>query len=242
MIYDVYCDESRPNCDRYMVLGGIIVPRYSVDRINRDLKQLRDDKNVHREIKWTKVSNNEAWIEKYKHFLDYFFDLNNQNKARFHSLIVDRHKVNYKKYCEGDKELGFYKFYYQLLLHKFACKYTKDGNKFIVYPDKKQTPYPVPELAQILNNGFAKTTGNHSRPFVSVEQQDSKDHNLLQITDLLIGAIGYQKNGWHTRSAASPGKIELAEHIAKKALILDLGRDTLYFKQKFTVWNFRVRV
>jgi hypothetical protein len=240
MLYEIFCDESRPTCDRYMVLGGIIVPRFSVGAINGDFETLRDLTRVHREIKWTKISNNDEWINKYKLFLNYFFDLNHRNRIRFHSLIVDRHKVDYKKYCDGDKELGFYKFYYQLLLHKFGCKYVKDNNRFIVYPDRKQTSYPVPELRDVLNNGLAKVTGNRSRPFVSVEPQDSHDHNLLQMTDLLIGAIGYQKNGWHLLDNASAGKIEIARYVAQKAVIQDLGRDTLYFKQKFTVWNFRL--
>lgn len=240
MIRDIFGDESRPTGrERYLVIGGVTTSRGRVHVMNNKLRTLRETTGVRsQELKWTKVS--KSWVKKYEAFVDYFFDELDDNKVRFHALIVDRSKLDHKRFNDGDRELGFYKFYYQLLLHCFGRRYGDGGNQLRVFPDKRGTSYDVPKLREILNNGLAKQYGNYSRPFLEVAPQDSKAHDLIQIADILIGAIGYQKNGWHLQPGASAGKIELMEHIARRARVYDLGRDTLYFKQRFTVWNFKL--
>lgn len=184
-----------------------------------------------------------AWLPKYKQFMDYFFRLNNTDRLHFHALVIDTHLVNHRKFSKGDKELGFYKFYYQLLLNCFGRHYcpTVEEDLFRVYLDYRKTHYPLKEFKDILNNGMAKEFQNHGRPFRKVEPLNSKAHDFMQINDILIGAIGYQKNGCDKVAGCSPAKVELAAHIRALADIRDLGRNTRFGVQRFKVWNFRLR-
>ena len=241
MIRDVFCDESRPTGrERYLVIGGVTTSRGRVQIMNNKLAALRESTGVKsQELKWTKVS--ASWLDKYRTFVDYFFDELDRDCVRIHCLIVDRYKVDHKKFNAGDCELGFYKFYYQLLLHCFGKPYGEGGNQLRVFPDRRGTSYNVSRLRDILNNGVAKKFNNYSRPFLAVQPQDSKAHDLIQLADILIGAIGYQKNRWHLQPGASSGKRQLMAHIARRAGVYDLGQNTLYFKRRFTVWNLRLQ-
>jgi uncharacterized protein DUF3800 len=120
MSYHIYCDESRQSQDRFMVLGGIIVPEDNISVMEKTMAKFRVEEGVHQELKWGKVSN--SWMPKYKRFIDFFFALCDTDKIHFKCMIVDNHQTNHRKY-NGNYETGFYKMYYQLLLHQFGTKY-----------------------------------------------------------------------------------------------------------------------
>jgi hypothetical protein len=63
----------------------------------------------------------------------------------------------------------------------------------------------------------------------------------MQINDILIGAIGYQKNGCDKVAGCSLAKVELAAHIRTLADVRNMGKNTRYGVQRFKVWNFRLR-
>ncbi|MBA7557366.1 hypothetical protein ES705_50117 [subsurface metagenome] len=75
-------------------------------------------------------------------------------------------------------------------------------------------------------------------PFVSIEPVDSKLSDLLQISDIMMGAIGYQKNGYHLLAESKIAKIELAQYIAGSAGLKNLSDNTLRSNERFTIWNF----
>jgi len=151
MIYHIYCDESRQSKDRFMVLGGIIIPAEHIDQINKTMQQFRHEQKMFSELKWTKVTNQK--LAEYKRFVEYFFALNNSDKLHFHSILVDNHRIDYKKFGKGDKEVGFYKLYYQLLLHCFGRQYCREGEdvRFLLYLDQRTSSYSLNTLKIILN-------------------------------------------------------------------------------------------
>ncbi|MEW5799103.1 MAG: DUF3800 domain-containing protein [Bacteroidota bacterium] len=240
-LYHIYCDESRQSKDRYMVLGGIVMEHTEILRFADTMKKFRQEQKMTAELKWSKVSTQK--LPEYKRFVDYFFALNNTNYIHFHSIIIDNHQVNHKKFNKGDKELGFYKFFYQLLLHCFGKIYCTSTNnvRLFVHLDNRQTKYKLSTLKTILNNGMAKKFSILYRPFVAVEPVESKISDLLQISDIILGAMGYQKNGYHLLAESKKGKIELAEYIASSAGLKTLTENTLKSNQRFTIWNFRLQ-
>jgi len=220
MVYHVYCDESRQSKDRFMVLGGIIIPSTSVEQFNATMRKFRDEERMFAERKWSKVSNHK--ISEYKRFAEYFFALNNNDKLHFHAMIVDNHQVDHKKFNKGDKELGFYKFYYQLLLHCFGAKYyRKPEDRFIIHLDYRNTHYKLGTLKQVLNNGIKKKLKIAEEPFVSIEPRDSKKSELI--------------------AGTRQSKIELARYIAAEAGLRDLKQNSPYGRRRFTVWNFKLQ-
>ena len=48
----------------------------------------------------------------------------------FRCIVVDKRKVNDEVFNDGDKELGFYKFYYHLILNMFAKDNLESNTKY----------------------------------------------------------------------------------------------------------------
>jgi len=240
-LYHIYCDESRQCQDRYMVLGGILIAAENVPNFNATMLAYREEQNMKSELKWSKVTNQK--FSEYQRFVDYFFALNNTDKLHFRCIIIDNHQVNHHKFNQGNKELGFYKFYYQLLLHCFAFPYYNraDNTRFIIHPDSRNSDYSLGELKIILNRGINKKLGQDVDPIVAIEPKDSKASELVQINDIVLGAIGFQKNGYHLLAESRRAKIELAQYIADSAGLKNLTEDTLWGTNRFTIWNFQLR-
>jgi hypothetical protein len=75
----------------------------------------------------------------------------------------------------------------------------------------------------------------------SVESRDSKKDDLIQVADLLTGAIGFHYADGHRVTGASPAKVATAAHIADH-----LGRPSLAFNSPpsqhgFNVWRWKPR-
>ncbi len=240
-LYHIYCDESRQSHDRFMVLGGLLIEAQDVPKFHATMQQFREETRMFAELKWSKVSQQK--LAEYRRFLEYFFALLNTDQLHHHCLILDNHQINHRKFNKGDKELGFYKFYYQLLLHSFGHKYCrlKEGDRFLVHLDQRQTHYKLGTLKTVLNHGMRKRYQIPTNPFRSVEPKDSKKDDLIQLTDLILGAIGFEKNGYDLLPGAKASKKDLVRFIAAGAGLPNLKDNSPRSNQRFTIWNFRLQ-
>jgi len=224
-----------------MVLGGLIIDAAEVNGFNDTMKKFRDEQNMHAELKWQKVTNQK--LKQYKRFIEYFFALVNTDMLHFHSLIIDNNKVDHRKFNRNDHEVGFYKFYYQLLLHCFGKLYWREDeeDRFITYFDERTSSYSLSDLKDILNRGMRKKFPKSKNPFVSIEPLDSKSTDLIQIADIILGAIGFQKNGYELLAHSRQAKKELSSFIAESAGLRDLKQDSPRGNHRFTIWNFKLQ-
>lgn len=233
----VYCDESRQTQDRYMVFGGIIIRASALEPFNQAMKLWRDAQNMHAELKWTKVSNQK--LAEYKSLVDLFFSLAGRNQVHFRSVVFDTTQIDYKAFHEGDKELGFYKFFYQFVLHSFGKYAVEKDRRMIVYFDQRQSKQKLSTFCVILNRGIRKKFKCDRDVVRSVQAVDSKKCDLMQVADVLMGAIGYQNNDCHLRPRARRAKIELADYIAQKAKLVSLKQKTPWGMRHFGIWMFQ---
>lgn len=237
----VFADESRQCNERYMVLGGVILHSNSIDTYTKTMSSFRAKHNMRAEMKWSKVSNQK--IDEYNVFVDHFFALANVNHINFRCLILDTHQFDHKKYNQGNKELGFYKFFYQLLYHCFCTAELSETNdvKIIIKLDERSSKYKLSDLKDILNRGIKKYMGITSNRIISIEPIDSKASDIMQINDIILGAIGYQKNGFDLIAGSKTAKIELAKYIASSAGISSLKDNTAWGITRFKIWNFKFK-
>jgi hypothetical protein len=231
VIFDVYVDESSQTKCRYLVLGGLIVPKSDVEGATKALMNARNPELPRGELKWGKVS--KAKLEAYKRFVDAFFDDIAFARVKFHSLAEDTSKVDDKAYNSGSREIGFNKEIYQLAV-KFA-RLQKDG-VFHLYPDYRDTNQRPEDLRNILNHGRHKDRDGRSWPFRRCQFRDSAKVPLLQLVDLFVGAIAFGKNEHFKNPDASPAKVELGRHIMRRAGIRTLAKDTVR-DGRFTIWH-----
>jgi len=128
MKIDVYCDEAYPDLlsskkpqVRFMLLGSLWLQRDSRNEYKHAIHHLRDQHLIGGEFKWRKVSPSK--IKFYKSLISWFYD--QKESLRFRCIAIDYSQVNLMRFHDNDQELGFYKFYYQMLhhwIHDFNAK------------------------------------------------------------------------------------------------------------------------
>lgn len=230
---DIYADESCQNRHRYMVLGGVCAATNDVPQILSAIQKVRDKHKIYGEFKWTKVS--KAKLQAYIELTDVFFSLAERNLLHFHSITIDTTKLDHSKHSHGDSEIGFSKFIYQLLI-KFGRLYESE-KPYYCYLDKRTTNQSITEFKSILNNGIAKNWSIRDFPYKRVAYRSSKKSDMLQLNDVLLGAIASRTNCHHEKEGASKHRCALSEHIVNNAGIKNLLTDTPRSVYKFTIWN-----
>lgn len=220
-----------------MAIGGVAIEASLAKEFEMEIEKLRHETNMHKELKWSRVTKQK--FEEYKRFVDLFFEWNKTSKLYFHCLIIDNTRIDHRLFS-GSYELGFYKMFYQLLLWCFGRPYGKNHDLY-VFLDQRQTGYRMDDLRKILNDGMNKRLGIDRRPFRLVEPSDSKRVGILQISDIILGALAYRKNNKHETPGTKEAKIHLSAYVLKNAKLKSNLPNTPYLERRFTVWNFQLR-
>lgn len=232
--YHVYVDESSQSGQRYMVLGALILESETALCHEAKLQHVRErNLRIDQEIKWGKASKSRT--VDYLEFLQTTIGALHMDSPAYYAIVIDTSDLDHRRYNGGDREIGFSKFVYQLLM-KCARLYCASGATIDCFLDQRVTRQTLTELRTILNNGAAKKFG--SRPFKRVEYRDSKDSNLIQTVDLFTGAIAYNWNGAHLIEGASQARVEIAEWIAAQMRFKSLNVQTVGGRCRFSIWKF----
>ena len=167
-----------------MLLGNISCAYPQVKRHSERIKELKKKHHFYAEIKWTNVSPSK--LPFYIELIDYFFDTD----LKFRTVAVRKEKIMCKEHQMTFDDF-YYKMYYQLLNHKVDSEY-----HYNVYLDIKDTwsNTKVTKLQDILNVKYGV--------FQKVQCIRSEESLLLQLTDLLMGAISYEINVQEKKSSA----------------------------------------
>lgn len=233
MDYDIYCDESRQDLltspasitatNRFCCIGGLMLATESRTALKSKIKKLRDKYSVYGELKWGTVSENKLQI--YADLIDLFFDTDGLN---FRVIVIDAQKVDNDIFNDSNSELGFYKFYYQLLSHWISHK-----NRYRVFTDQKTNgdKHHLQELKRILNNISFES------PIYDIQAIDSKESLILQMENVIMGAVGYKYN--FKGNGSSIAKENIVKHIKSR-----LGHEiapTSVSEQKFNIFEIQLR-
>jgi hypothetical protein len=189
-------------------------------------------------LKWTKVSRQK--YREYQSIVDLFFAHVADRYLHFKAMVCDRQDPGYR-HQRSDREVGFYKLYYQFLLRKFGPYADGDDHRLYVFLDQRDTKYKLDVLKIILNRGIRKVHGRTADVVHAVEARDSKKCNVMQIADVIMGAIGFHTNEWHRQPGASKAKRELAAYIARKARLTSLKHRTAPRRVDFEIWIWQTR-
>lgn len=193
--YNIYCDESchLENDDiSVMVLGAVSCPSFAIKKASKALRLIKEKHHLSStfEIKWTKVS--PAKINFYLDVIDYYFSNKDLN---FRALIVPNKEQLNHDFFKQDHNAWYYKMYFTLLKAILDPK-----SRYRIYLDIKDTcgGKKVSKLHQILSNNLY----DFSQEIVErIQLVRSDEIELLQVCDLLIGAIAYVNRGLSTSAA-----------------------------------------
>lgn len=235
MLYNIYCDESchlqNDNSD-VMVLGAIVCPEQFKKSIYNDIRnlKLKHGLNSWLEIKWTKVSNSK--IDFYKDLVDYFFS--NKNLSFRGVVATYKKQLDHNKFNAGDYNEWYYKMYFRLLdplIHE-----TDNYKIFIDIKDTKGGP-KVRKLHDVLCNNIYDFK---HEVIMDIKQINSKESELLQLSDLFIGALGYFHRNKQTLPGANLGKISILNTLSDEYGI-NLLRKTDLNENKFNIFIWKPR-
>lgn len=219
----IYCDESRhegQSEQRYMVIGGLWLPRARRRDLLDKLRAVGQAHGIQGELKWNKISR--LSLPGYKAAVEV---LAADPDVHFRCIVVDKTKVDADKYFRSDRQLGFWVFYWHCLK-----QWMGNGNVYFVSIDFKPaglTSGPR-RLKEFLDHECV------GRAWVrSLECVDSHENLFCQMADILIGAVGYEEN----ELSASATKRELCAHIAAAFKREHLRGNDLPSRPKFNVFR-----
>src|ERR1044072_1342094 len=199
--FRVYCDESNTEGGKpYPVYGAILVPLDHLREVQREIKEWRQREEIQSELKWNKLDGHRRLV-KYKSLVDLIFKLARQRELlHFKAIVLDKHAPEYRAFSKGDNELGFYKFYYHWLLRYFAEFPIRHQCHLRVIIDERQVKGdPYTPLKIILNYGIRKQFNATTDVVTRIDPINSKESDILQAADVLMGATGFHCKDFHSR-------------------------------------------
>ena len=206
---NIYCDESRHTSggDDFMVIGAISCDRELKRELVHKVHLLQEKHKVQGEFGWKKLSpsRKEFYLELIQLFME--------NPLFFKCIVVDKRELNHERYNNGDKELGFYKLYYQMLTGLL-----ESDQQYHIYVDWQvnQKEKRFSDLKFYLENKKIQAIISCLEPISSETQP------FIQLADLFMGAVGYQYNGRKESSV----KVEFCSQLAESLH----GLNSKYFR------------
>lgn len=227
MEYNIYCDESchlKSNNSKYMLIGAIYCPKIKVKEINNYIKKLKENYNLSNniELKWNKIDKKTENL--YLDIIDYFF---NNNDLKFRVMVIDKERLNHKKYNQTENDF-YHKAYYEML------KYIINrNNSYNIYPGIKDTnSYYYHQV--MLNYLKIKILDTNNEIIKKVQPIKSYEAPILQINDILIGALSYS----YRKLSDNDAKLNIIKKI--DSLYPDNLDETSY-SEKFNIFMWKPR-
>jgi len=204
--YDLYCDESGTDKNNFY-FGALHCSRSRANIFDAKIQQLRLETCLNGELKWTKVS--AAKLPDYTKFADIFLD---DPYATFYvsEIIKGQH---WRKLASSSDSQFLHAYFH------FIEQIVWQSSRYAIFMD--ETPSKLYKFKSL--HYCLKLMGKTVDTFNLV---DSHRSNLVQLVDVILGAL--------TSEATAPHKIALSSHIKSK-----LQASTKYGRPKFVnhVWS-----
>lgn len=228
LVMNVYCDESchlEHDGKRAMVLGAVWCEKSAVGRLHSRIAQLKSEFGLSRffEVKWGKVSPSKVGF--YEALVTFFFETAGLHFRAW--VIPDKMILRHEEY-EQTHDDWYYKMYFNMLKTIIA-----PDRIYHIYLDVKDTRSR--QKLKKLHEVLANANYDFERNIVDRMQHiHSHDVGLLQLADLLIGAISYVARGL----TGSPAKQNVV-NLIRKFSGLSLTRNTLLRVKKVNICYWR---
>lgn len=217
---NIYCDESchlENDGKKVMVLGAIYCNQLYVRKHFEAIREIKKRHNLspYVEIKWTKISPSK--VDFYLELVRYFF---NQETLNFRGYVADKTHLKHGDFSQSHDE-WYFKIYFRML----EILVTHPGFKYNIYLDIKDTcsACRLQKLREILARSIHDFENNIVNKLQAVR---SHEVELVQLTDLIIGAISYRARQLKENSAKN-AIIDEIEKLSGKKLNLSTPKEEL---------------
>ncbi len=234
--YASFSDESCADGNhRYMIIGGILCRSFDAHRLSARIAAIRAECRFRESIQWKSL--NEGKFETAKRIIDVFLEGNASRKLDFNCIVFDQTKVKHGVFNENDPDLGFFKFLYQH--YNKHRRMFGHASSYRCFHGNRETAYDMNEMRKVLNNAASQDADYGVAPYKIVEFRKVKETNLLQMADLLIGAVGFEI---HEKGLVRPDspKARLAAYLRKECPCDSLAVPTKQPDRGFSIWHFEL--
>ncbi|MBT4399215.1 MAG: DUF3800 domain-containing protein [Bacteroidetes bacterium] len=177
--FNFYCDESthlQNDGMPFFILSYVSCPYKDLKTHKIAIKGIREKHSYKGEFKWSKISSKKELF--FQDIINYFFS----SSLTFRAIIIDKSSINIDL-SDNSYEDFYFRMYYQLIHHKLDLE-----NKYNIYFDIKDTRsyIKLDKLHEILHWNAS------IRSFQFIHSYES---SIMQITDLIMGAVNYKLRG-----------------------------------------------
>ncbi|MCC5874987.1 MAG: DUF3800 domain-containing protein [Candidatus Sumerlaeia bacterium] len=232
MKFEVYCDESQqdafwsksPDRAKFLLIGSLWLPAENRHVLKGSIKGLRETHGFYKEIKWHGITR--RYIAFYRGLVDLF--MSQGDDLRFRCIAVEGEKLDLVRFHEQDAELGFYKFYYQLLKH-----WILDFNEYVIFCDEK-TNREADRLRVLCRTlDFSNITSTVK----AVQALPSSEVALIQFCDFLLGAASARMNTTINQGSAKEEIVTMLESRLGRGQLAPTWKS----EQKFNIFKINLR-
>ena len=232
MKYNIYCDESchlEHDNSNAMTLGAIWCPNNKVPAINKRINEIKANNSIGRcaEMKWNKLTPNK--VGAYLDLIDYFFD---DDDLHCRCIVIPNKELLDHTSFNQTHDDWYYKMYFEMLKAVFAPK--EEYELYIDIKDKNSH-----KKAQKLGDVCANSILDFSHNIVQrIQPIRSEEVAIMQIVDILTGAVCYENRHFPVGHTPSSAKIQAIERIKDRSRY-SLKKTTLLKEDKFNlfVWE-----
>ena len=139
-IYYIYCDESSTGAHPYLAIGGLLISGSIRDELRKAVVDWKTSRGLAtHEMKWSKAGNGN--VDRYVEAASRLMRRIAKNEIAFRAVVFKASDIDYGAFHEGDGELGYNRFLYELLFHCLCPLVPRDA-VIIIHPDKRNTKRP----------------------------------------------------------------------------------------------------
>lgn len=178
--FNFYCDESchlERDGINYMLISYTSCAYNQVKLHSENIRKLKLKYYSKGELKWSALSKSRYLL--YSELIDYFF----ATDLQFRAIVINKSQIDNEKHNQSHDDF-YNKMYYQLIHKKISNEYN-----YNVFLDIKDTHSykKARELHSFLNKNYVAV--RHLQTIRSYESE------LMQLTDIIMGAISYNLRG-----------------------------------------------
>lgn len=217
----IYCDESDSRGRFYShFYGGILIEASKQQALEKELQLVKNELNIFEgEMKWQRVT--EPYKEKYVQFVDKVFDIVQRGDMKIRIMFTQNRWIPLLEDFQIDNE--YFLLYHQFIKHAFGLRYsTEDGPASAAVllddvPHNAEKLHQFREYLSSLSDFPIWQRAGFSIAYEDIAEVNSKDHNILQALDVVLGAVQSRLNEKHTQPVP-PAKRRTKRARAKAAV------------------------
>lgn len=223
-----------------MALGTTAVSDQHLAHVRAMFLAWKTKLGVHGEIKWQRTDKKN--LDRYKTLVTVYFNLLRRGILQFHAMTIPAADFDPKALGNDTPEAAYNRCFHHLLLWKY-CGGTAGGpplrdRKYFVLFDKRTSKVPWKPFRLAVCRAAATRYGMDHWPFRRVEYEESHLEIMLQVNDLILGAVGFWWNKKHsTMPTAKSPKGKLARHVTKSLGTTYSLFQIPYLSKNFTIWR-----